>query len=230
MLTRPPPAPRTRTSGRAPRGAQVRPFGGLSPCPASSSKQMKAPRSRATLYLRPHLGLPHRDRGIVPFHGLAHRNLARPAVPAHQLPGPLHRVTHVEQLADQRLDPAQRPALVPGEPVRQRAFPQLLLQPGPLLRAQLLPRHRPPGPQRRGPAVPPGPPPPPHRPFGDPQVACDLVNPVPAGKQLSCLQPQPLTPLLLGGRIPAPLRIPHALVVRPQPADVTTRALRVHFV
>jgi len=39
MLTRPPPAPRTRTTGRAPRGAQVRPFGGLSPWPASSSKQ-----------------------------------------------------------------------------------------------------------------------------------------------------------------------------------------------
>jgi len=36
---RPPPAPRTRTTGRAPRGAQARPFGGLSPCPASSSKQ-----------------------------------------------------------------------------------------------------------------------------------------------------------------------------------------------
>jgi len=29
--------PRTRTTGRAPRGAQVRPFGGLSPWPASSS-------------------------------------------------------------------------------------------------------------------------------------------------------------------------------------------------
>jgi hypothetical protein len=27
MLTRPPPAPRTRTTGRAPCGAQVRPFG-----------------------------------------------------------------------------------------------------------------------------------------------------------------------------------------------------------
>ena len=39
MLTRPPPAHRTRTMGRAPRGAQVRPFGGLSSWPASSSKQ-----------------------------------------------------------------------------------------------------------------------------------------------------------------------------------------------
>ena len=33
MLTRPPPAPRTFTTGRAPRGAQVRPFGGLQPLP-----------------------------------------------------------------------------------------------------------------------------------------------------------------------------------------------------
>ena len=39
MLTRPPPVPRTRTMGRVLRGAQVRPFGGLSPWPASSSKQ-----------------------------------------------------------------------------------------------------------------------------------------------------------------------------------------------
>ena len=31
MLTRPPPPPRTRTTGRAPRRAQVRPFGGFSP-------------------------------------------------------------------------------------------------------------------------------------------------------------------------------------------------------
>lgn len=39
--------PRTRTTGRAPRGAQVCPFGGLSPWPASSSKQMWARRSAA---------------------------------------------------------------------------------------------------------------------------------------------------------------------------------------
>jgi len=143
-------------------------------------------------------------------------------VPAHQLPGALDRVPDVEQPADQRLDPAQRPALVTGEPVRQRAFPQLLLQPGPLLRAQLLPRHRPFGQQRRGPAVPPGLVPAPHRPWCDPQVLRDLVDPVSASEPPGGLQPQPLTPLLLSGRIPAPLRIPHASVIRPQPADVTT--------
>src|SRR6266851_2882988 len=38
----------------------------------------------------------------------------------------------------------------------------------------------------------------------------------------------PLTPLLLGGRIPATLPIPHAPVIRQQPASVTTRSLRVH--
>ena len=143
-------------------------------------------------------------------------------MPAHQLPHSLEGVADVEQLADQRLDPAQRPALVPGEPVRQRALPQLELQPGPLLRAQLLPRHRPPGPQRLRAAVPPGPVPPPHRPWRDPQVMRDLINPVAAGEPPGGLQPQPLTPLLLGGGIPATLRIPHASVIRPQAADVTT--------
>ena len=129
----------------------MRPFGGLSPCPASSSKQMRRPGRAPRFYLRPHLGLPHRDRVLVAFHRLADRNLGRPAVPAHQLPGALDGVPDVEQLADQRLDPAQRPALVPGEPVRQRALLQFGLQPGPLLRAQPLPRHRPLRPQCPGP-------------------------------------------------------------------------------
>src|SRR5437763_1599273 len=73
-----------------------------------------------------------------------------------------------------------------------------------------------------GGALPPGLMPPPHRPLGDPQVMRDLADRVAPGEPLSCLQPQPLTPLLLGGRVPAPLRIPHAPVIRPQPADVTT--------
>src|SRR5258708_4497627 len=125
MLTRPPPAPRTRTTGRAPRGAQVRPFGGLTPWPASSSKQMRRPGRAPRLYIGPHLGLPHPDRLIVAFHRLAAGPLAGPAVPAHQLPGALDGVPDMKQPADQRLDPAQRPALAGGAPVRQRAFPQL---------------------------------------------------------------------------------------------------------
>jgi hypothetical protein len=60
-------------------------------------------------------------------------------MPAHQLRRALDRIADMEQAADQRLDPAQRPPLIGGEPMRQRAFPQLGLQPGPLLRAQPLP-------------------------------------------------------------------------------------------
>ena len=128
----------------------------------------------------------------------------------------------MEQLPDQRLDPAESPPLVTGEPVRQRAFAEFGLQPGPLLRAEFLPRHRPFGPQRRGAAILPGPVPPPHRPGHDTQVMRDLVDPIAAGEPLGGLQPQPLTPLLLGGRIPATLRIPHTSVIRPQLPDVTT--------
>ena len=73
-------------------------------------------------------------------------------MPAQQPPGALDGVADVEQLADQRLDPAQGPALVPGEPVRQRALPQLQLQPGPLPRRQPLPDT---GPRDRSAAVPP---------------------------------------------------------------------------
>ena len=149
-------------------------------------------------------------------------------MPAHQLPHPLGRVPDAEQPPDQRLDPAQRPPLVIGEPVRQRPLAQLGLQPGPLLRAQLLPRHRPLRPQRLVTAVPPGPVPPPHRPLGHPQVPGDLADRVAAGEPARGLQPQPLPPLLLSGRIPATLRIPHAPVIRPQPPDVTTRALRIN--
>jgi len=161
----------------------------------------------------------HRPRG--PDRALARHGVLSgendPALANHD-----GRVLVEEQLADQRLDPAQRPPLVTGEPVRQRPFPQLQLQPCPLLRAQLLPRHRPPGPERFGSAVAPGLVPPPHRPGHNPQVVRDLINPVAAGEPLSRPQPQPLTPLLLGGRVPAPLRIPHALVIRPDGVAVTS--------
>ena len=39
---------------------------------------------------------------------------------------------------------------------------------------------------------------------------------------LPSLQPQPLAPLLSGGRVPPPLRVPHDPVMRQQPANVTT--------
>ena len=140
---------------------------------------------------------------------------------------PLPRCTDMEQLPDERLDPAQRPALVPGEPVRQRALPEFLLQAGPLLRAQPLPRHRAPGPQCFRAAVPPGPSPPSHRPLGDPQVPGDLLDPVAASEPAGCLQPQPLAPPPLGGRVAAVLRLPHPPVIRQRLPDVTTCTLRV---
>jgi len=147
------------------------------------------------------------------------------------VPGPVARNSgdaDVEQPADRRLDPAQRPPLVMSEPVRQRPFSQLGLQPCPLLRAQPLSRHRPFGPRRLVTAVALGPVPPPHRTRRDPQVICDLVDLTVGGEPPGGLQPQPLMPLLLAGRVPAPLRIPHASVIRPQSADVTTQSLRVH--
>jgi hypothetical protein len=88
----------------------------------------------------------------VAFGRLPDRDLGRPAGPAHQLPGALDRAADADQLADQRLDPAEGPALVPGEPVRQRPLPQFGLQPGPLLRAQ---PSRDTGPLDRSAAVPP---------------------------------------------------------------------------
>jgi hypothetical protein len=74
MLTRPPPTPRTVTTGRA-------------PC----------------FYIRPHLLHPHRDRLAVAFQGRADRDLGRPAVPAQQLGGGLDRAADVEQAAGQRV-------------------------------------------------------------------------------------------------------------------------------
>src|SRR6185312_3492169 len=67
---------------------------------------------------------------------------ARPAVPPQQLPGALHGVADAEQPPDQRLDPAECPPLVIGEPVRQWAPPQLSLQPGPLPGRKPFPRER----------------------------------------------------------------------------------------
>ena len=71
------------------------------------------------------------------------------------------------------------------------------------------------------PAVPLGPVPPPHRPIGDPQVLRDLPDRVAGGEPFGCLKPYLLAPLLLGGRVPAPLRILHASVIRPRPPDAT---------
>ncbi len=47
----------------------------------------------------------------------------------------------------------------------------------------------------------------------------DLADRVAAGEPPGGLYPQLLTPLLLGGRVPAPLRIPHASVIPPPTHD-----------
>jgi hypothetical protein len=57
----------------------------------------------------------------------------------------------------------------------------------------------------------------------------DLLDHIAAGEPFGCLKPYLLAPLLLGRRIPATLRIPRTLVIRPKPANVTARTLRVHF-
>jgi hypothetical protein len=44
----------------------------------------------------------------------------------------------------------------------------------------------------------------------------------------STVYPKPFTLLLLGGRVPAALRIPHISVMCPQAADVTSRSLRTY--
>src|SRR6266436_9749241 len=70
--------PVTFTTGVWPRRPQVRPLGGLSPWPDSSSKQSQAPRSAAVFYLRPAHLLPPLDRRLVPLSGLAGRDLHAP--------------------------------------------------------------------------------------------------------------------------------------------------------
>jgi hypothetical protein len=65
----------------------------------------------------------------------------------------------------------------------------------------------------------------PHRPIGNPQGVRDLLDPIAVGR--TTLRSQAATaPVAATQRLRTPLRIPHALVTRPQPADVMTRALR----
>src|SRR6266496_5226912 len=161
MLTRPPPAPRTLTTGRAPRLAQVRPFGGLSPWPASSSKQMKAPGRVQRFYIGPHLVLPHRDRGIVAFHRLAHGNLAGPAMPAHQLPHPSGVYPTWNSLP---ISVLIRPRVHRWSPANPCASGPLPSSSSSRAHCRGLSFSRDTGPLDRSASVPPGPVPPPHRP------------------------------------------------------------------
>lgn len=58
------------------------------------------------------------------------------------------------------------------------------------------------------PLIPPGPVPPPHRPLGHPQVVRNLLDRLVPSEPARGLQP--LAPLLLSGRVPAPLRIAYS--------------------
>src|SRR5688572_15403050 len=105
MLTRPRPERRTYTTGRAPRGAHVFPFGGLTPARIRRRSRGRRPGPRRWFYLRPHLALPHLDGLLVPLDRPPHRHLRRPPMPTHQPPHPLDGVPEVEQPTDQHLDP-----------------------------------------------------------------------------------------------------------------------------
>jgi hypothetical protein len=84
---------------------------------------------------------------------------------------------------------------------------------------------RPVGPESFRPALSPGPAPSPHRPIGNPQGVRDLLDPIAVGRTTRRSQAA-TAPVAGTQRLRTPLRIPHAPVTRPQPADVMTRALR----
>jgi hypothetical protein len=117
MLTRPPPAPRTRTTGpgaaRRPRPALRRPY----PLACLVLEADIGAQVASGAFICGHTpGLPHRDRVLVALERLPDRDLAGPAMAVHQLPPPFGGVPDAEQPADQRLDPAQSPPLVPANP------------------------------------------------------------------------------------------------------------------
>src|SRR4051812_6383745 len=199
----------TRTTGVRPRRPQVRPVGGLSPWPDSSSKTSQAPRSAAVL-LSPASSPPARRRSA-----------ARPArprggrAPARSTPGgaaadPARAgVVHAEPLAHHRGDARQRPALIRPAPRRRAGLEQhlQLLQLGrgePAARsARALGR------QRRATPVGQRPPPPVGRHPGHPEPDRDLLVGGPFLEPLRRRHPHPLPPgALLGGQ-PTTLGVPH---------------------
>lgn len=218
MFTCPPRRPATRTTGRAPRSAHVRPSAGsATACSRPRSRYGRPGRARY-FYPRPHLGLPHLDRRLVPFQRPTDRRLAAPAMPP-QPPHPLDRVADVEQPPDQPLHALERPALVLViEAVSQRAPLQLPLQPLPL--------------RRRQPFRPPSAPPTPALLLHPATCAPTVPSPAAPPRSAPCpprpRAPRPPPP----ARPPAspaprasarPLRIPHKDVV-PQGSPLVTTA------
>lgn len=160
-------------------------------------------------YPRPDVPLPQLHGRVVVFDGSADRLLPRPAAPLQQPPCALHRVAHVEQAADQRLHPCQRPPLV-GPTRDQRTAFQLPLKSGDLLLAEpRSPRRT----LRQGSglaALTPLAAPPLHRSIADPQRGSDLPALLLALEAFHGLQPDPLPrgPPCIGQ--PTALRVSHA--------------------
>src|SRR3954470_6114868 len=117
----------TCTTGVRPRRPQVRPFGGLSPWPDSSSKISQAPRSAAVFYLRPGLLPPGGDLLLVALGGAAGGHLHAPAQPVQQQVQPGQGVVHPAPRVHDLGDARQRPALI-GPAPRGRAGVEQRLQ------------------------------------------------------------------------------------------------------
>lgn len=104
---------------------------------------MWAPRLRAFFYCGPLVALPVSDGRFVALDRAPLRHLAAPAAGLEHAPEMAGVVRDAEGAANQGRDPLQRPQLV-GEPARQGASQQPLLEGGALPGRQLL------GPARHG--------------------------------------------------------------------------------
>src|SRR3954465_5567951 len=106
----------TCTTGVWPRWPQLRPFGGLSPWPDSSSKTSQAPRSAAVLLSPANLLRPGGDLLLVALGRAPGGHLHAPPQAVQQQIQPRQGVVHAEPLVDDRGDARQRPALIGPAP------------------------------------------------------------------------------------------------------------------
>src|SRR5208283_4601133 len=163
------------------------------------------------------------DLRLIALGGPVHRDLRGIPDAVQQVRGAPQRVPDMEQPADQRGDPGQRPPLILTPPPRGRAAVQRGPQPGQLRAAQ--PAHRPARPFRgQGDLTASTPAPPPHirRIRRDPQPPRHLRRLGPLREPLCGLQPYFLTPCPPSGGQATTIRIPHNTAVAPQAATVTT--------
>src|SRR4051812_23071918 len=97
----------TCTTGVRPRRPQVRPVGGLSPCPDSSSIPARRPGPPRPFYLRPGPLPPGADLLLVPLDRAPRGYLHPPAQPVQQQIQPGQRVVQPEPAAHDRGDAGQ---------------------------------------------------------------------------------------------------------------------------